>query len=416
MTSERNPFQPRQFGPLQGVRIISSGTIIAQPFAAAMAAEMGAEVIQIERPGIGDIWRDLEFPIAKDGEDNGSVAAGWVQDRRNTHHITLDLSAPEGKDLFLRLITDADIWMEASIPGAYAGWGLDDETVLKANPRLVIAHVSGYGQTGHADYLGRASYDFIGQAFGGMMHLTGFPDPEPPVRAAPWIGDRITSLFCLWSALAGYISAQRTGEGQVIDLSQFEAVHHILAGTTVAYYELGLERGRTGNKAGLFQPYDVFQASDGWVIVAAVGTVFDRVCRVLGLDPTDEHWSNARTDVDSVGGIEFDAILRGWIEERTVLDVVETMNAGGVASCSIMTPKDIAEDPHYQMRNVHIEWEDLNLGRKVKGNGITPKFSKTPGEVWRGSVPLGYDNHEIYTGLLGLNPEEMGSLQDKGII
>ncbi len=90
MTSERSPFQPRQFGPLQGVRIISSGTIIAQPFAAAMAAEMGAEVIQIERPGVGDIWRDLEFPIAKDGEDNGSVAAGWVQDRRNTHHITLD--------------------------------------------------------------------------------------------------------------------------------------------------------------------------------------------------------------------------------------------------------------------------------------------------------------------------------------
>jgi len=99
-----------------------------------------------------------------------------------------------------------------------------------------------------------------------------------------------------------------------------------------------------------------------------------------------------------------------------VLDVVETMNAGGVASCPIMTPKDIAEDPHYQMRNVHIEWEDLNLGRKVKGNGITPKFSKTPGEVWRGSVPLGYDNHEIYTGLLGLNPEEMSSLQDKGVI
>ncbi len=197
MTSERSPFQPRQFGPLQGVRIISSGTIIAQPFAAAMAAEMGAEVIQIERPGVGDIWRDLEFPIAKEGEGNGSTAAGWIQDRRNTHHITLDLSTPEGKDLFLRLITEADIWMEASIPGAYAGWGLDDETVLKANPRLVIAHVSGYGQTGHADYLGRASYDFIGQAFGGMMHLTGFPDPEPPVRAAPWIGDRITSLFCL---------------------------------------------------------------------------------------------------------------------------------------------------------------------------------------------------------------------------
>ena len=113
MASERAVFQSRQFGPLQGIRIISSGTIIAQPFAAAMAAEMGAEVIQIERPGVGDIWRDLEFPIpinsGSSGEGNGSVAAGWVQDRRNTHHITLDLSEPEGKDLFLRLVADADI-------------------------------------------------------------------------------------------------------------------------------------------------------------------------------------------------------------------------------------------------------------------------------------------------------------------
>ena len=414
MATDRAPMQSKQFGPLRGVRIISSGTIIAQPFAAAMAAEMGAEVIQIERPGVGDIWRDLEFPVKSNGD--GSTAAGWIQDRRNTHHITLNLGTPQGKDLFLRLISDADIWMEASIPGTYNEWGLDDETVLKANPRLVIAHVSGYGQSGHPDYLSRPSYDFIGQAFGGMMHLTGFPDPEPPVRAAPWIGDRITSLFCLWSSLAGYIHAQRTGEGQVIDLAQYEAVHHILAGTTVAYYELGLERGRSGNKAGLFQPYDVFQANDGWVIVAAVGGVFDRVCRVLGLDPADERWANARTDVESVEGIEFDAILRGWVEERSVAEVVEIMNAAQVASCPIMTPTDIAEDPHYQMRNVHIEWEDLNLGRRVKGNGITPKFSKTPGEIWRGSVPLGYDNDLVYGQVLGLEPPEIASLQEQGVI
>ena len=133
---------PHQFGPLQGVRIISSGTIIAQPFAAAIAAEMGAEVIQIERPGQGDaVWRNLEFPI--EGEDGTTVAAGWVQNRRNSFHITLDLASAKGREMFLSLIPQADIWMESSIPGAYAGWGLDDETVLKANPRLVIAH--GFG-------------------------------------------------------------------------------------------------------------------------------------------------------------------------------------------------------------------------------------------------------------------------------
>ena len=414
MASERPSLQTSLFGPLQGVRIISTGTIIAQPFAAAMAAEMGAEVVQIERPGAGDVWRALEFPIKVD--DNTNVAAGWVQDRRNTHHITLDLSTPRGRELFLRLVADADIWMEASIPGTFTEWDLDDETVLRVNPRIVIVHVSGYGQDGHPDYLGRASYDFIGQAFGGMMNLTGFPEPDPPVRAVPWVGDRITALFCLWSALAGYIHAQRTGKGQVIDLAQYEAVHHILAGTMVAYFELGFERQRSGNKAGLFQPYDVFQAKDGWVIVAAVGNVFNRVCTALGLDPDDERWQKAKGEVDSTEGIEFDAILRGWVEERTVKEVVEIMNAAKVASCPIMTPKDMAEDPHFQMRNRHIEWEDLNLGRKVKGVGITPRFSVTPGEVWRGSVPLGYDNETVYSGLLGLSPEDLAQLREQGII
>ena len=415
MESSAASLLPFQFGPLQGVRILSTGTIIAQPFAAEMAAETGAEVIIAERPGTGDaVWRNLEFPIK--GDNGVTVAAAWVQDRRNTFHITLDFSTPEGKDLFLKLIPHMDIWMESSIPGAYARFGLDDETVLKINPRLVITHVSGYGQEGHPDYLNRASYDFIGQAFGGMMNLTGFPDPEPPVRAVPWTGDYITALFCLWSSLAAYIHAQRTGKGQVIDLAQYEAVHHLMAGTMVAYYETGLVRERSGNKAGIVQPYDVFQASDGWVIIAAVGSVFDRVCNVLELDPADERWRRAYTDTESLEGIEFDAILRGWVLERTVNQVVEQMNSARVGCCSIMTPRDIANDPHYEMRNVHVEWEDVQLGKTVKGNGVTPKFSLTPGQIWRGSVPLGYDNKLVYSGLLGLESSELERLQRQGAI
>ena len=406
---------PNPFGSLQGVRILSSGSIIAQPFAAAMAAEMGAEVIQIERPGQGDaLWRNLEFPIQ--GENGGSVAAGWVQCRRNSFHTTLDLSNAKGREMFLELITKVDIWMESSIPGTYTEWGLDDETVLKANPRLVITHVSGYGQYGHPDYLNRASYDFIGQAFGGMMNLIGFPDPDPPVRAAPWTGDFITALFCLWSSLAGYINTHRTGKGQVIDLAQYEAVHHILAGTMVAYSELGLNRERSGNAAGLAQPYDSYQASDGWVVIAAVGTLFGRVCGVLGLDPEDPYWHPAATEVDSPVGIEFDAVLRGWVLEHTVNEVVEIMNAAQVGCTSIMTPADMAEDPHYQARNVHIEWEDVGLGRTVKGVGVTPKFSETPGHIWRGSVPIGYDNQSVYQHYLGLSSSDLDQLKDQGVI
>ena len=415
MQENKDSLIPIPFGPLQGVRILSSGTIIAQPFAAAMAAEMGAEVIQIERPGQGDVvWRNLEFPI--NGQGGESVAAGWVQNRRNSFHTTLDLSTPKGKELFLGLIPKVDIWMESSIPGTYTDWGLDDETVLKANPKLVITHVSGYGQFGHPDYLARASYDFIGQAFGGLMNLTGFPDPQAPVKATPWTGDYITALFCIWSSLAGYIHSQRTGQGQVIDLAQYEAVHNTLAGTMVAYYELGLERQRNGNAAGMFQPYDAFQANDGWVNIAAIGPGFNRLLEVIGLDAKDEKWRRSGSDVESPEGIEFDAILRGWVLEHSVKQVVETLNAAQIAASAIMTPRDMAEDPHYKMRNVHVEWEDVNLGRKVKGIGVIPKFSQTPGEIWRGSVPLGYDNESVYQHYLGLSPDELEHLKDQGVI
>ena len=147
---------PEQFGSLQGVRIISTGTLVAQPFAAALAAEMGAEVIQIERTGEGDAaWRHLGMQLPrKDGD--GEAATTWIQERRNEWHVTLDFSKPEGKELFLKLVKSCDIWMESSKPGSYTKWGLTDEVVLQANPKLVIAHVSGYGQSGHPDYLYRS--------------------------------------------------------------------------------------------------------------------------------------------------------------------------------------------------------------------------------------------------------------------
>ena len=404
-----------QFGPLQGVRVLSTGSIVAEPVAAGMAAEMGAEVIHIERPGGGEDWRHAEFPIeAPDGEQ---VASSWVQDRRNTYYTTLDFSTPEGQEIFLNLIRRTDIWMESSKARTYDKWGLDDAAILKANPSIVICHVSGFGQDGDPEYVKRASYDFTAQAFGGMMNLAGNPDPDPPSRAVPWTADYITALFCLWSSLAAYIHAQRTGEGQVIDLAQYEAVHRILSGTMVAYHELGMVRERAGNKAGNAQPWDTFRAKDGWVVVAAIGpVVYSRVCQVLGLDPEDEKWVSARREVESPQGIEFDAILRGWVEERTVDEVVTTMNDSQIGCSKIMNAKEMAENSHYQQRGVHIEWEDEQLGKTVKGVGIVPKFSKTPGKIWRGSVPVGHDNQLVYRDLLGLDAKALDELSERGVI
>ena len=404
---------PEQFGPLQGVRIISTGTIVAEPFAAALAAEMGAEVIQIERPKVGDVTRSLANGI--DGE-GPTINHLWAQDRRNTFYTTLDFATPEGKDMFLRLVAGADIWMESSKAGTYSNWGLDDAAIHAVNPALVITHVSGYGQTGHPDYLNRASYDPIGQAFGGTMGITGSPDPEPPMTARPLAADYTTSQMCLWSTLAAYIYAMRTGKGQVIDLAQYEAVHKVLSGTMVEYFSSGVNPERRGNKSGRSQPFGSYHAQDGWLVIAALGSVFDRVCGVLGLDTSGGHWDEARLNLDSIPGIEFDAILRGWVEGRTVQEVVEIMNVAQVGCSAVMTPKDIAEDPHYKAREIHTEWEDITLGRKIKGIGIIPKFSETPGKIWRGSTPLGYDNDTVYGHFLGLDTTELDQLRKRGII
>ncbi|MQG09947.1 MAG: CoA transferase [SAR202 cluster bacterium] len=414
MSRRAESLLPEQFGPLQGVRILSTGTIVAQPFAAALAAEMGAEVIQIERPRFGDVTRGTG--VVTKVEDGLRFNPLWLQDRRNTFHTTLDFTSREGREMFLRLIAGVDIWMESSKAGTFTEWDLDDETVLAANPAIVITHVSGYGQTGHPDYLNRASYDPIGQAFGGTMAITGSADPEPPMTARPLAADYTTSQMCLWSSLAAYIHAQNTGKGQVIDLAQYEAVHKVMSGSMVEYFETETVPERRGNQSGRSQPFGNYHAKDGWVAIAALGTVFDRVCRVLGMDTTAAYRLEARSNPESIPGIEFDAILRGWLEDHTVKEVVEIMNAAQIGCSAVMTTKDIAEDPHYRAREIHTEWDDLQLGRKVKGTGIIPKFSETPGKIWRGSVPLGHDNDLVYRHHLGMSDADLDRLREQGII
>ncbi|HKM99077.1 MAG TPA: CoA transferase [Candidatus Binataceae bacterium] len=406
---------PETFGPLQGVKIVSTGTLIAQPFAAELAAEMGAEVIQIERPVVGDNgWRNIGIRLkARDG--GPPVATTWVQERRNVFCVTLDLSKPRGREILLELVARADIWMESSKPGTYPKWGLDDAAIWKVNPKLVITHVSGFGQTGDPDYVQRASYDVVGQAVGGMMYQTGFPDPTPPTRAAPWVGDYMTAMFTLWSSLAGLTYARSAGKGQSIDVAQYEAIHKTMGGTMLEYFQEGVVRERSGNRAQGFQPLDTFQAADGWIVMGALGDVYDRLLRVIGLDPEEPKWQSARTNLESIEGIEFDAILRGWIAERTVADVVHQMAQGKVPCSPIMSSKDMAEDPQYRAREMHVEWEDVQAGR-VKGIGIAPRFSLTPGKITRGSVGVGYDNSRVYGDLLGLSAAELESLKRDKVI
>ena len=406
---------PEKFGPLQGVKIVSTGTLIAQPFAAELAAEMGAEVIQIERPGIGDVgWRNIGIRLkTKDGKS--AVATTWIQERRNVFCVTLDLSKPRGREIFLKLIARADIWMESSKPGTYQKWGLDDASMWKVNPKLVITHVSGFGQSGDPDYVHRASYDVVGQAVGGTMIQTGFPDPTPPTRAAPWTGDYMTALFTMWSSLAGLTYARATGKGQSIDVAQYEAIHKTLGGTMVEYFQNGIVRERSGNRAQGFQPLDTFQASDGWVVMGALGDVYSTHAarhRTRSRRPEMGNGAHA-TRIDRRNRVRRDSARMDFRAHRE-----GSRDRDGGRQRAVLA--DHVEQGHRRGSAIPRARNARRMGRRaggqVKGIGVAPKFSLTPGKIVRGSVPIGHDNDRVYREMLGVSADDLESLRREKII
>jgi crotonobetainyl-CoA:carnitine CoA-transferase CaiB-like acyl-CoA transferase len=412
----KKSLMPEKFGPLQGTRIISSGVLIAGPFASEIAAEWGAEVIHVERARQGDPYRWPGLKLPNQDPTKPGVTVNWVQERRNMLGVTLDPSKPRGRNLFLRLLGEAEAWIESSKPGTYARWGLDDAAVAKANPKLVITHISGYGHSGDPDYVRRAAVDSTAQAFGGMMQQAGFPDPEPPIRAQPWTADYVSGFCALSATLAAIMNARVTGRGQVIDLAMFEAVHKILGPTMLEHFQLGLVRERMGNRSTAIQPLDTYRSRDGWLMIAcALAAHGDRICGLLNLDPTEEKWKGITFKIDTPEGWEFDALFRGWVADHTSEEVLAAMRDLSIPCAKVMNSKDIAENPHYKARGLHIEWQDEQAG-KVRGTGIVPKFSGTPGRIWRGSPMMGQDNQLVFRELLGLSAEEIANLESEGIV
>ncbi len=391
------------FGPLQGLRILDTGRNNAGPWAATLAADFGAEVIHVE-PLDGEIYRYDQ--------------AAWAQEKRNQRDLTLDLRGEAGREVFLRLCARADIWIESSIPGTYAKLGLEDPIVWRVNPGLVIVHVSGFGQAGHPDYVRRAAFDMIGQAFGGLMFIQGLPEPDPPIAAKPYLCDYITGLWTLWTALAAYVSAQRTGRGQAIDVSQYECLLRMLADTAIRYFQEGQVKQRLGNRHPMAVPWDTYQSKDGvWFCINAAGEPFVRLCRGIGANPEDERWfpQFEKCLAGMPGAEALEAELRCWMSQHAAAEVEKILTIEHQVPCQrVYSIKDLAEDPHCEARENFIEWED-QIWDRVKGVGIIPKFSATPGRVWRGAPMLGQDNDEILA-LLGYNQDAIAKLREAKVI
>jgi len=404
-----------KFGPLEGVRVVGTGIIIAQPYIGTKMAEFGAEVIHVERPG-GDTYRRTA-PLLKRGPREHSCDVAEIFKCKLS--MGLDIKSKKGLELLMALWKISDVWMESSAPGTFERSGITNELALAVNPSLVIVRVSTYGQFGKTEYLGRPGYDMLAQAYGGMMSITGDANC-PPQRAKTYTGDYLTALTGWAATMMGLWEAKKTGRGQVIDVAQYECVAQTQGNCMPLFTGEGRTYGRTGNKAAGFQPYDTFQCQDGWVVVGALGMpIYARVPKFLGLDPEKysfESCSRDETAVCSERGLELDRALREYCAGRTCAEVETELNKAQIGCVKVFNAEDAYGDEHYNLREMTVPVLDHQSGVPVRVYGVVPKMSLTPGKIWRGSPSIGEDTTEVLSKVLSFSAEDIAKLYDEKVV
>jgi len=397
-------------GPLEGVRVLELGVLIAGPFMGRMLADFGAEVIKAEPPGSGDPMREWGL--------NRYLDRGlwWPLQSRNKKLITLDLRQAEGRRLCLELAAMCDVLVENFRPGTLERWGLGSDILLEANPRLVVARVSGYGQTG--PYAERAGFASVGEAMGGLRYINGYPGQVPP-RAGISLGDSLASMFALQGVLmALYHRDVHGGAGQVVDASILESCFAMLDSTVPEYGKLGVVREPGGSRIGSATPSNVYTTRDGkfMVVAANADSLFGRLCQAMDQpelaheERFAHHWARYE-NVD-----ELDGIIQAWVAEHDAAEVDRLLNAAGVVCGPVYTIADIFQDPQYRARDMLISMQDVELGELVMP-GLIPKLSVTSGDLrWPGSWELGAHNGDVYGGLLGLDSAELARLAEEKVI
>jgi CoA:oxalate CoA-transferase len=391
---------------LLGIRVLDLSRVLAGPYCSMLLADMGAEIIKLEIPGRGDDSR--EFPPFKGGE-----SLYYVNLNRGKRSITLNLKHPEGKQIFLKLVKQCDVLLENFRPGTMERLGLGYETLREANPRLVYAAISGFGHTG--PYRNRPGYDIIGQAMGGLMSVTGWPD-SPPTRAGTAIGDILGALFCCIGILTALQVRERTGRGQVVDVALVDSVFASLENIPQKVFVDGEVPARIGNRYEFVYPYDSFEASNGWVIIGiANDTIWRRFIEATELSEIDgdERFSTNPRRVENHEALK--PVIQEWVSTKKVDDIVSILTEHGVPACPVYDLKDAADDPHLLAREMTVEVEQPGLG-KVRLLGNPVKMSETCPSP-RGPAPaLGGDNESVFMELLRISREEVEALGRKGVL
>jgi crotonobetainyl-CoA:carnitine CoA-transferase CaiB-like acyl-CoA transferase len=393
-------------GPLHGVRVLELGTLIAGPFCAKTLADFGAEVVKVEPPGDGD-------PLRRWRRMRNGVSLWWHVQSRNKKSITLDLRQPEAQAIVRRLARDSDIVIENFRPGALEKWNLGWEALSQENAKLVLVRISGYGQTG--PYRARPGFAAIGEAMGGLRHVTGFPD-RPPVRPNLSVGDTLASLHGVIGALLALHHVRNGGEGQVVDVALYESVFNITESLLPEYAAHGVIRERSGSTLPGIAPSNLYACSDGsYVLIAGnADALFRRLMSAIGRHDLREDPSLAKNDGRAAQMERIDEAISTWTSKRTQEEVLAAMEQAEVPAGRIYTAADIAKDPHYAARGM-IQSVIAGDGEPLKVPGVIPKLSGTPGAIRSAAPKLGEHTEEVLRGL-GYSSADISALREKRII
>jgi len=394
------------WGPLQGVRVLELGSLIAGPFCAKTLADFGAEVVKVEPPGDGD-------PLRRWRRMRNGTSLWWHVQSRNKKSITLDLREAAGQAVVRRLVRASDIVIENFRPGALERWNLGWDVLSKENPNLILVRISGYGQTG--PYRERPGFAAIAEAFGGLRYVTGFPD-RPPVRPNLSVGDTLAALHGVIGALLALHHLKNGGQGQVIDVALYESVFNVMESLLPEFDAQGVVRERSGSTLPGIAPSNLYPCRDGrYVLIAGnADSLYHRLMTAIGREDLRDDAGLARNDGRAARMEEIDLAIAAWTVERTQDAVLAEMEQAEVPAGRIFSAADIAADPHYAARGM-IEQIVASDGEPLKVPGIVPKLSVTPGAIRSTAPKLGEHTEEIL-GTLGYSAAEIAELRKDKIL
>lgn len=405
-------------GPLAGLRVIDLTRVVAGPMATQTLGDLGADVIKIERPGEGDDSRRVGPPWMRDADGNELEQSTYFQSvNRNKRSVGIDFGKPEGADLVRRLAASADVLIENYRPGTLAKYGLGWDELKEINPRLVYCSISGFGQTG--PYATRSGYDYLVQAMAGVLAVTGLPDGEPgggPLRVGIPLADTLTGLDAVIAIMAALFHRARTGLGQYIDISLFEAQFSALLNPSSSWLNAGAEIGRTGNDHPSAAPYGIFPVDDGHILVATFNDrEFIRLAAAVGHPEWSEDPRFAKNGARVLNRAALKTALTEALEGRTKAEWVQHLNDAVVSCGPINTIKDIETDPHVIEREMIVSLEHPRLGT-IRSPASPFRLSLTPPVYHRAPPLVGEHTAEVLMGVLGLAADDVARLEADGIV